>query len=405
MQDEDKKIVEEIRKDNLLDEKEFNRDEFPMLRNLSTAFMYKFVARPQKEMLPEYVYVDNYYDNYKKKRNTELHVAISQWNIFWEAGQLRYDFFQEDLPKSLKWLKKFRNRNIYLLPYKPNNRYYTYEPLFHLLPLKTRKYFNLPLVKEGIWPFTCDFNFYTNALLPSNFDNKLSQAFAYHIWPLLISGSKIYAFSKNDPIKILAHNLDYWIPYAYKYIENQLANFGRVQFDDKKQVKQLERLRRETPDDIEVNRPFRGGIVWYGEDEAWNATKNIVEIADKNGKLRSIIDAIKSNRIEDDFSDQWSFAKEDFERKIYKKRSKFKVNFVELNNKIPVHSPSSETHENLLWEDFLSILDTKEKRIVVLLKSGVTNLGEIGKILGYANHSPISKSLAKIRLKAQKYFE
>lgn len=117
--------------------------------------------------------------------------------------------------------------------------------------------------------------------------------------------------------------------------------------------------------------------------------KYIIEIADKNGKLRSIIDAIKSNRIEDDFSDQWSFAKEDFERKIYKKRSKFKVNFVELNNKIPVHSPSSESHENLLWEDFLSILDTKEKRIVVLLKSGVTNLGEIGKILGYANHSPI----------------
>lgn len=272
MKDEDKKFVEEIRKDNLLDEKEFNRDEFPILRNLSTAFMYQFVARPQEEMLPEYVYVDNYYDNYKKKRNTELHLAISQWNIFWEAGQLRYDFFKEDLPKSLKWLKRFRNRNIYLLPYKPNNRYYTYEPLFHLLPLKTRKYFNLPLVKEGIWPFTCDFNFYTNNLLPSNFDNKLSQAFAYHIWPLLISGSKIYAFSKNDPIKILAHNLDYWIPYAYKYIENQLSNFGRVPFDDKKQVKQLERLRRETPDDIEVNRPFRGGIVWYGEEEAWNAT-------------------------------------------------------------------------------------------------------------------------------------
>ena len=126
-------------------------------------------------MLPEYVYVDNYYDNYKKNRNTELHVAISQWNIFWEAGQLRYDFFQEDLPKSLKWLKKFRNRNIYLLPYTPNNRYYTYEPLFHLLPLKTRKYFKLPLVKEGIWPFTCDFNFYANNLLPSKKKEELEQ--------------------------------------------------------------------------------------------------------------------------------------------------------------------------------------------------------------------------------------
>ncbi len=34
------------------------------------------------------------------------------------------------------------------------------------------------------------------------------------------------------------------------------------------------------------------------------------------------------------------------------------------------------------------------------LRSGVTQVGEIAKELGYANHSPVSKKLAAIRRKA-----
>jgi len=219
----------------------------------------------------------------------------------------------------------------------------------------------------------------------------------------LISSSKPSAFSKDDPIKILAHNLDYWLPYAYSFIEKQLETHGRVPIEDKEQEKEFKKIKKKVPQEVEVCRPLIGGPIWQGEDEAWNATKEIVEIADRNGKLRNIIEAVKSNRIKDDFSNEWSYAKEDFERRIFKKRSKIKVTFVELHDTPPVHGPYSELHEDLLWEDFLGLLDTKEKRIVVCLRNGITKIGEISRMLGYANHSPVSKSLSKIRKKALKY--
>jgi hypothetical protein len=164
-------------------------------------------------------------------------------------------------------------------------------------------------------------------------------------------------------------------------------------------------LQAELTVDIQAERPLKGGDIWYGEEDAWLATKKMVETADKDCKLRSIIDSIKSHRIEDDFSNIWSYAKEDFERKMYHKRAKTRVVFVELDDAKPVHSPTSELHDNLLWEDFLTLLDAKERRIIVCLKSGITRVTEISKKLGYANHSPVSKALERIRKKAKKYLE
>lgn len=153
----------------------------------------------------------------------------------------------------------------------------------------------------------------------------------------------------------------------------------------------------------EVDSPKAGVEVWVGEDDAWEATKEMVELADSGGRLRGIIDAVRSNRVEEDFSDRWSFAREDFERKLYRKRAKIKVKFVELDDTVPVHGPESEVHENLLWEDFMGLLNRKEREIIVLLRNGETRIGDVGKLLGYANHSPVSKALARIRRKAREY--
>jgi hypothetical protein len=240
-------------------------------------------------------------------------------------------------------------------------------------------------------------------LIKPNFENQLSKAFAYHIWPLLNSGSRIGSFSQSDPIILLAHNLDYWLPYAYQVIERHLRSFGRIPCENPSQKDKLSELRSRIPDTLNAERPLHGGSIWRGEVEAWEATKQIVEAADHNGKLRAIIEAVRSNRIEDDFSSRWSYAREDFERKLYHKRTKIKVSFVELDDTIPVHGPCSELDEDLLWEDFTALLNKKERHVIVCLRSGITHLGEISKILGYANHSPVSKALAKIRIKAKKY--
>ena len=89
--------------------------------------------------------------------------------------------------------------------------------------------------------------------------------------------------------------------------------------------------------------------------------------------------------------------KEDFERRLYKKRSKCNVTFVEFDETVPVHGPTVEYDHNLLWDDLLAIADRKERSILVLLRAGETNLGDIASLLGYKNHSPVSKKLASMR--------
>jgi hypothetical protein len=52
--------------------------------------------------------------------------------------------------------------------------------------------------------------------------------------------------------------------------------------------------------------PRMGGPVWFGEDNAPDAVVETVEAAEGTGQMRSILDAIRSHRIEDDFSSHWS---------------------------------------------------------------------------------------------------
>jgi hypothetical protein len=135
--------------------------------------------------------------------------------------------------------------------------------------------------------------------IQKGFDELLSKAFASHVWPLIDSGSRINAFSRDKSLVVLTHNLNYWLPCVYKLAEDRLRRFSRVEFDSLEQIEQLERLRTSLPVDIEADRPLRGGPIWCGEQEAWDATNELIEIADKQGQLRGIIDAVRSNRVDD----------------------------------------------------------------------------------------------------------
>lgn len=390
----EKKIMDGILDSSITKARELDSKEFPRLDNMSGAFFYQFIPYRKEEKNPEFIYF-----KIRPNRHLEDIGIIGEWNFAWEAGSIRQELFAEDIPPEYEWLIRYKEKNFYIIPMFSDFKYVAYGSLFHLIPFRTLNRFDLPLITKGLWPF-----YYIadsiEKILPPHFNFILEKAFAYHVWPLINPVSKIKAFSSSDPLKILAHNLDFWLPYIFKVAENRLQTFGRVPFENEKQQKMLEKIKAKIPSDIEADRPLKGGAIWMGEEEAWDATCEMVELADSEGKLRGIIDAVRSNRVEEDFSEQWSFEREDFERKLYRKRNKIKVSFVELTDTVPVHGPESEVHENILWEDFFGLLDKKERRIVICLRSGKTNLGEIGKELGYKNHSPISKSLAKIRLKA-----
>ena len=43
-----------------------------------------------------------------------------------------------------------------------------------------------------------------------------------------MSGSKMKAFSADDPIRLLAHNLDFWVPAVTATIQDRLRGFPEV---------------------------------------------------------------------------------------------------------------------------------------------------------------------------------
>ncbi|MEQ8735980.1 MAG: hypothetical protein RIC29_13730 [Rhodospirillaceae bacterium] len=386
---------------------------YPELTNFSARFFYRFLPIPEKPQLPRFLYIpfSSVQLDGASDHRLRLLGAIAKWNIAWEAGQFRHEMFGPDQEEDsvhdiVPSLSRVQGQNVYLLVDSPK-RFDAYLPLYSMIPYKTLDANGLPAIRRNVWPAFPAFTERIEGLLPDDYQTKLSEAFASRIWPHLISGSKLKAFEKNEPIKLLAHSLDYWLPFATSVIQNRLNLHELTEFEednDKSMLSDL-KIRLAVEPDVIPERPRKGGSIWMGEDEASSVVKELVELADQNGQLRNLMECIKSNRVEEDFSDNWSYAKEDFERKLYRKRNKISVKFVELDYADQVVGPFSEFSDNLMFNDFFSVLNPKEREVVVCLTRSSANLSEAATELGYANHSPVSKHLKRIQAKAIRYFE
>jgi DNA-directed RNA polymerase specialized sigma24 family protein len=333
-------------------------------------------------------------------------VAVAQWNLLWESAQFRRRYFDDgELPPEVARIADLGDVNVTFVP-RTATRYYEYSPLYHLLSRSQAERHGLPLIRTGIWPYTASMD-QPDRYLPADFGTRLSRAWASAVWRHLSPGSPVSAFSRSEPIRLLAHNLDFWIPPVTAAMEGILRGFSVVDKEDGEDAgAELVYLGDGSVLDGAVAARARcGGTMWLGEDWAAEVVAKVVEAADAGGRLRGILDAVRSNRVEDDFSDRWSFAREDFERKLYHKRNKVRVRFVELTDTIPVQGPETEVEGNLAVSDFLALLDQRERQVVVLLRSGYTKLGEVASVLGYKNHSAVSKYLARVRQKAAEHFD
>lgn len=383
------------RKKTFLPAEEATPDSFPSLYNISAGMLFGGVIRPVEPELPDYVAIE------MDHPDLEIAYMVSQWNLLWEAGQFRRRFFDEDeMPAPIAKLADLGDINTILVP-RSTSRYFEYAPLYHLLTKSTLDRFGLPLLRRRQWPFLGDYSNVDRFLAP-DFGERLAKAWAWTVWPHLNSGSRLSAFSKNDPIRLLAHNLDFWVPPVTDVTQETLRTFPEV--DKGKVVGPVTLVDGSVLDGAVTGNPRMGGPIWIGEDDAAEVVADTVEAADSTGRLRDILDAVRSHRVADDFSAQWSNAREDFERKLYRKRNKVRVRFVELTDTIPVQGPESEVLGKLVTSDFLALLDSQQREIVVLLASGHRQ-HEIAEQLGYANHSPISKKLAHIRRQAEKHFD
>jgi hypothetical protein len=392
--------LQERRSDVLLPEDEADPDEFPRLHNISAAHFYKAIVRPAVPEPPIYVTLTELV--HPCLAGPGAAVAVAEWNMLWEAAQYRRRFFDlGELPAQMARIADLGDVNVVFVP-RTRSRYHEYAPLLHLLPRRVLLRFGLPLLRGGQWPFMADFA-EIDAFLPADLADRLGRAWAWAVWPHLVSGSRLSAFSSDDPVRLLAHNLDFWIPAVTAMMQARLREHDEIDKGPLPTVVPLED--GGVLDGAVPGHPRMGGQIWFGEDDARDAVVETVEAADQTGRLRGILDAVRSHRVADDFSPQWSYAREDFERKLHRKRNKVSVRFVELTDTIPVQGPESKIVGSLVTNDFLATLDTRNRQIVVLLNSGMTSRTEIAERLGYANHSAVSKRLAQIRIAAERYFD
>jgi hypothetical protein len=389
--------IEAIQRDSILEQPDrTSSDAYPRLANMSAGMMYKAVIRAQVPEPAEYVTI-----KISTFGRDALAVHIAQWNLLWEAAQFRRRFFDEDdLPKELAAVADRGDLNVVFVPRTPT-RYHEYAPLYHLLPRGTAERHGLPLLRRGLWPFLAEHT-PVDDHLPVDFEARLSRAWADVIWRHLVPGSPLSSFSGTEPIRLLAHNLDFRLPPVTEVMQQTLRTFPTVDNGIVEGPPPL--IDGGFLDGAVAANPRMGSDLWCGEEEAAQVVAATVEQADAGGRLRGILDAVRSNRVEDDFSNRWSYAREDFERKLYHKRSKVKVRIVELTDTIPVQGPESEIVDRLVFGDFLALLDERDRQVVVLLRSGVTKLTDIAHVMGYRNHSPISKRLKQICDQAARFF-
>lgn len=216
------------REDLFLPEEEATPDTHPSLYNISAGMIFKGIVRPDQPQLPDYVAIPM---DRSSGDMTRLALAgqVGMWNMLWEAGQFRRRFFDEaEIPKPIAKIAELGDVNVVLVP-RTRSRYFEYAPLFHLLPKSTLDRFGLPLplLRRGQWPFLADAS-HPDRHLPHDFAETLARAWAATVWPYLNSGSGVRAFSQDDPIRLLAHNLDFWVPPVTSVIQQTLGEFPEV---------------------------------------------------------------------------------------------------------------------------------------------------------------------------------
>lgn len=181
----------------------------PEAGTLSPRFMYRFLPVPHEPLAdPEYVVLRSADDlGLKGEEYWAYEVFVSEWNNTWESGPVRAALFEQRCPTRLRWVTE-ASANLRLISCSSRHHYDAFGLLYHLLPLSTLKRFGLPVLHKGIWPQLTRHHLLDH-FLPSDFDARLEQAMAHHLWPLLGGRGRPEDFSKNDPIRMLAHNLNY----------------------------------------------------------------------------------------------------------------------------------------------------------------------------------------------------
>jgi hypothetical protein len=341
----------------------------------------------------------------------EADYAITMWNMAYAGGHLRPGDIFDSVTQQVPGIENRRNPNIFIAPKLPNGMSELHSMLASLLPDRyladaslSRPRANMALSLVGRYD------------LDDRYASRVEHAFAKFMWSRLSPGQRARpdAFAANSPLKLLAGDARFWMQRLYRVAINRREGlFGPVPDDPEwKSMDVLEKEFREQMDDqvdggFVVRRPLYGGTVWDAEDAG--EREAVIEEAiygdEVEGSLAPVIELLNSHRAHEDFSDRYSWIKEDFQRSFYSKRAKLKVELIDTIDDTPVwDSNECDGYSDVLFRDVLAALDVKERTLLLAIRSGKT-VCEISSEAALRGHASISRRLSKLKEKVARLLQ
>lgn len=329
---------------------------------------------------------------------------VYDWNSTQRAGFVRSGRSLEGLKPFVPYLEERRNPNMILVP--------TYAGTSELDVMLAGLLPDVVLAKAGLERRRAMMGLmYVHHDLPADYGVRARAAFAQYIWSRLCPLARLSegAFSARSPLRLLAGDTPYW---AHRLYRLALARRDEL-FTPTTQVDEtwesLEGLRSKILAELpveerhlfEVKRPLMGGDVWdeFDEDEREEVIQCAIDGDGVLDSLQPVVDLLHRHRTHDDFSAAHSWIKEDFERSFYSKRAKVKVDLVETVDDSPAYAlEPSEPYESVLFRDVIAVLDQKERRLVLALRSG-KSASTIAREAGLRGHASVSRRIAALKAK------
>lgn len=210
--------------------------------------------------------------------------------------------------------------------------------------------------------------------------------FAYYLWIVFDQKDNIEAYSLDDPIYKMVHDVAFWNNLleeeGYIWKPDELVGFGLEYPNYKVDYK--------TPEQFQY------------------IMLKIVNKANKKYDLLKMIEIVKDNRCFEDFEEIKSYPKIDFWRGWYHSKTQHPMisleDYVENpksygapQRNIPCNSSKIEDFviDKVAIDAFKSKLNKKDMSILELRLKGYT-MNDIAIKLGYANHSGVKKRIDKI---------
>lgn len=360
--------------------------------------------------------------------------AICDWNRTSSAGQLRQErTVKEVQDQFLPNLVGNANPNLILVP-RSNGFTELHFALASLLPDRYLVDYGLVRHDANFWlsPICFRFKFiepdeledhdaYTAKItaMPGAmraYARASEKAFQKFIWEALLQSRRFgwHAFSPQSSLRLLAGDIPFWMNRLYRVAMARYEAFPATDHEDEEwdaiddiRASVYGAIPSERHGEFAVTRPRCGGNLWDTtcRQDRESVISELINGAGVMDSLEPVIEVLKSDSTHEDFSNQHSWIKEDFERSFYSKRSKLKVSMIETLDEFPVWSAFSNGGElNVVFRDLIAAFDPKDQRLILALRHGQT-VSQIARGYGHSGHAAISRRVKAIKTRLRRLLQ